>query len=817
MSDFWRWILGLKDLTVPEGGSARLELAGLPQSVAALGSLALLLGALGAVFWIYRREGDLPMWKKMSLAAVRCLVVLTIAGVLVEPNLVYDLEKSVEATTILLVDDSQSMTIRDRYQAAEGDLVKGLTGDEEIGEGIARSSVASAILRNARLDIPARLAGKNRLRAYAFSDRLTPIEMDGLRPSGSPPPDGGDAPPDAPGADADVDVAPPRGQSTNLSRGLREALGLAGGQTIAGVVIISDGRVNEGEPLSIVSKTLLARGAPAHVVGVGDPRPPKNIQVESLLAPERVFAKDPVVFEIRVGSAGLDGATVVGELSAAEEGGEGPVVLETVELELTGGEQSLTLQARPEKPGRFLYSFRIEPQEGEIIPEDNARSIPITVVDDLIHVLLVSGGPSHEYRFLKNLLLRDPTVELSAWLQSADVDFLQEGNKRIDRLPGKGEEFRQYDVIILLDPNPVEVDNAWVRELGSFVNDHGGGLFFMAGPKHTLRLLRDPKSRDLTDLLPVEIDTATAERGAGVGKVWSESWPLGVTAQGLEHPVGRLGGDPRTSEAIWKALPGIHWHLPVDDVKPGGTVLLRHTDPRERTNDGLRPILAVQYVGAGRVVFSATDEFHAWRGVAEEVYNRFWMQNIRYLVGGRLLGGKRRVTILLDKEEFSLGEPIELTVRLLDRNYVPVETEEVAGQLRPQSGLETEFVLRPIPNRKGEYGGTVIPRAAGTYELRVGDEMGETGTATVQVELPNLEFEDPRMDEALLRELAETTGGRFYALDEIPTLPDDIPDRRETVIISSAPVALWDAPLVLALLAGLLIVEWFVRKRSQLA
>ena len=50
-------------------------------------------------------------------------------------------------------------------------------------------------------------------------------------------------------------------------------------------------------------------------------------------------------------------------------------------------------------------------------------------------VLLIAGGPSHEYRILRNALTRDKTVELRCWLTSAGDDFPQDGNVSIDELP----------------------------------------------------------------------------------------------------------------------------------------------------------------------------------------------------------------------------------------------------------------------------------------------------------------------------------------------------------------------------------------------
>ncbi|MCZ6601895.1 MAG: hypothetical protein O6952_02680 [Planctomycetota bacterium] len=811
MTEFWRRFLGIEDLVVPEGAHTRLELGGLPSSTWALGAVVLITILLGVVFWIYRREGEAPAWKRMSLAVVRCLVILTLALVLLEPNLVFDVERTLEATTVVLVDDSQSMSIRDRYDVEEAVGLQAATGIQAGGDRVPRSRVITGILRNEELRILDRLAEKNRLRIYSFSEVIAPIEWEA-----SPPADT-EAAGKSRGELPSEEFAPPRGLVTNLARGVRRALEDLGGRTASAVLILTDGKLNEGEPIPDIAGTLQNRGIPAHVIGIGNPLPPKNIRVDAILASERVFAKDPVIFEVHVSSQGLEGQRVIGELTRVEEGQDTEEVLESVEIELTGGEQSLRFRSIPDRAGRFRYSFRIPTEEGEVIEEDNNRSMRIVVVDDVIKILFIAGGPSFEYRFLKNLLVRDPTVQVSAWLQSADVDWLQEGNARIHRLPIKEEEFRAYDVIVMIDPDPLEIDVTWVRFLRAFVSDHGGGLLFIAGEKNTLNLLRSSAGEDWKPLLPVRPDLVAAERAGGFGKTYPDPWPIHVTPEGLDHAVGMLDKDRGKAEAIWRSLPGIYWHFPIAKGGPAATVLARHSDPRERGNDGLRPVLASQRYGAGRVVFSATDELWRWRSVAEEVYNRFWMQSIRYLVGGRLLGGKRRVTVLLDSDSYPLGKPIVVPAKILDRNYAPLESPEVAATLRGPSGDERPFPLHLQKGRPGNYSGIVIPSVPGVYEIRIGEGTGEVAVETITVELPNLEFQEPRMAERELRELAESTGGRYYTLSEVGEIPDAIPDRRETVLVSSAPTALWDSPAILAVLAGLLILEWFFRKRNQMA
>jgi len=58
----------------------------------------------------------------------------------------------------------------------------------------------------------------------------------------------------------------------------------ASGSPIAGIVVLSDGRFNQGEPPEIVAALARSRKVPIFTVGIGDPSPPRNVIVSSVEA-----------------------------------------------------------------------------------------------------------------------------------------------------------------------------------------------------------------------------------------------------------------------------------------------------------------------------------------------------------------------------------------------------------------------------------------------------------------------------------------------------------------------------------------------------
>ena len=84
-------------------------------------------------------------------------------------------------------------------------------------------------------------------------------------------------------------------------------------------------------------------------------------------------------------------------------------------------------------------------------------------------------------------------------------------------------------------------------------------------------------------------------------------------------------------------LPPLRWFLETPDLKPAAIVLAQHPTRRLLAGAPL-PVITMQFAGAGKVLFHATDETYLWsRGrEADKLYARYWGQAIRYLSHAKL-------------------------------------------------------------------------------------------------------------------------------------------------------------------------------------
>ena len=290
-----------------------------------------------------------------------------------------------------------------------------------------------------------------------------------------------------------------------------------------------------------------------------------------------------------------------------------------------------------------------------------------------------------------------------------------------------------------------------------------------------------------------------------------KEWPLQPTRAAATHDSTRLSSNPLRNRDRWEELSGIYWSLRVRKAKPGATVLFTHSDPSRALSGKAQPLMAWQYFAGGRTIFLGSDEPWRWRAPTEEIYDQFWLQTIRHLTEARLSGGRRSV-LQSDRQAYGFGDIVRLSALLQDENFKPLEDDTQSVIIEGPDGDTAEVQLEKDTAAPGWYRGIYIPRALGSYKLRL-----DNGTTTsLRVEPPELEYREPQLDEQSLKELAAQTGGSYSQLWSSGEIPEKIDQRPEIIVTKDEPLTLWDNWLSLYLLAGLLTVEWILRKLAQL-
>lgn len=819
----------------------RFEFAALPEGWAAVIALGGVVLTCWAIVWMYRREGrrGASMTVRTLLAAVRCVVVLALVSIWLEPILATYLHRWIDSYAIVLVDDSSSMDLRDRYRIeADAARIRSVMDEQATGptepetKGVRRADVVGRLLSRDQNRFLRELTRRNRVKLYSFSDSLElAASLRAVHEEGGNGPQGSEAQDPDDAANVRTTFAA-QGAATNVSRAVRRSIESLGGAPLAGVVLFSDGGFNQGDPVEVLARYVEEQQIPLHVVGIGDASPPQNVRISEAVSPNNAFKEDPFTITTHITTQGMVGETITVELyerdgsahgtqPAGSEGKENPVETRTVRITTDGVLDPIVFTRRREEVGRVTYRVAVPVGPYESVADDNSKQTVVNVIDDKMRVLLIAGSPSWEYRYVSRLLIRDATFDVSCWLQSAAVNAVRDGNTIIDQLPATPEELLVYDAVILIDPDPLEFGPGWARSLDALVTDHGGGVLYVASRKYTPQFMRDPAVGAIVKLLPVKLDPEADLILNKVGHYQTRAWPIEIPRQALGHTILGLGDERSDSRATWSQVPGVYWHYPVLREKPVASVLMRHSNPQMRNSYGGHVLAATQFVGSGRSAFLAFDSTWRWRRQGEEVFNGFWVQMLRYLVEGKLLGAKKRATILTEGSTFQLGRTINVTARLFDARFGPLEVDSVTATYRVGSRPKT-FTLKRSLDQPGWYEGRFTPAQIGEYEVLLtlpggGGSAAVTVGHHVEVVRPNIEILNPQMNRAALKMLAErSAGGRYYEIDEADKIPNAILDRHESTTVKSRPVQLWDNKWTLMLLIGLLSVEWAVRKWVRL-
>jgi hypothetical protein len=225
-------------------------------------------------------------------------------------------------------------------------------------------------------------------------------------------------------------------------------------------------------------------------------------------------------------------------------------------------------------------------------------------------------------------------------------------------------------------------------------------------------------------------------------------------------------------------------------------------------------------------MFVGTDEFWRWRfGRGDRYFYRFYAQAIQYLASAR--GGKTKTSVLTtDWPVYSLGERVTVTAEVKVAAAGTGKVEAYKGETvtvhysMEGLGEQPPVKLTRTPGIDGRYTGQIAPKGRGRYHAWIAavDASAERGgECDFEVKLPQLEYEDPRMDEGLLKEMVTRggDGGRFLNLDEVRELDKLItePERRRSVPHEHF---LWDNWRLFALFSLVIIVEWVLRKRARM-
>lgn len=622
----------------------------------------------------------------------------------------------------------------------------------------------------------------------------------------------------------------PKGTETRLGESLYQLVGQLSGNTLSGVVVLSDGRNNAGLETEAARVRAERSGTKLISVGVGSLKPQMNVWISGMQSPTDVHQGDPFDISVSVhGSSAVDKPLLL-RLFQQTAGSDGKDRREVAQQAIRITDEAIPVTTRFTQslnvPGKYDFIARVESAEGltEMTLDDNERRRTVEVTDRKMRLLIISSGPMRDYQFVRNTMYRHSGVESDVWLQTVTLENVgmvsQESRKLLTEFPKTEAELFEYDVIVAFDPDWSRLSAEQQTFLNRWVSEHSGGLVIVAGEIYTPKLAQDPDAlRDISVLYPVLLNRMVPEMA--ITQRSDEPHPLVLTPEGAATEFLKIAdesGNPTTE--LWKKFKGIYRSYPIRGLRDGAAVLLQYDNPRARTELGVPPFLVSQFYGTGRTIFLGSAETWRLRELSSQGHQRFWTSLIREVGQGRRNRGTARGLLTLDHSEVAPGQPVTIRAQLYDAQLKPLSSDSVLLTITDPDGqtLTVPDRLNADGRGLGQFITNFRPSRPGLYRISVPvPESADVLNTVLDVVLPNLESQNPTQDVEELTQLTRDTQGRYLSLSEISTLPSLLPDQSQPIVVDEQLRTLWDRAWLMYAAATLLGFEWIMRRLWRLS
>lgn len=724
---------------------------------------ALAFAAAFALAWLAYANVAVRLTRpeRLLLTGLRAATLLLIVFFLLRPVRVVPVEGAGDSVVAILVDGSRSMRLADA--------------------GAPRIDLARGIVQA----IQPQIAASFQTELLTFGESVSRIELGQLA------------------ADA---------RRSDLTGALSSLANRYRGRRLAAVVVVSDGgdtaRVEADAP---------APGVPVFAVGVGATSVARDQEIVNFTAGEPLLTNSSIDLAVSATSSGADGAPI--ELRLSEDGR--PIETRRATPARDGAPVYEVFTVSPPQDRAVVYTIEIPPHPDELVAENNARRVLVPPQGRRRRVLVVEGAPGFEHTFLKRALARDVALDVDAVVrkgqndQGRDTFFIQAGGGRAAALasgyPTRRADLFAYDAVLFGNIEGDFFSRDQLAMTADFVATRGGGLLvFGARSFERATLAGTP----LEEVLPVDLSNRRVSMPATAGVAPPKANTAAVTTDGATHPATRIAVSVDESRKRWEQLPALASVSVAGAPRPGAQVLAATGDAL----GGWQPLIVTQRYGTGRAMVFAGEASWRWRMMrpaTDTAHETIWRQLTRWVASGAVdpieipaLSGALPGTT----------EPISVLVR--DEEFRPVANAEVMVHVREPGGQERTLAAALSDPVQGRYVAAVRFEQAGvhtiTADVRRGSEALGSATRPALVGGVDVELAEPRLNEPVLRRIAETSGGRYVPASAAADLPGLLA-QSEAGEGPTETRDLWHNGISLAAIIALLALEWLARRRVGLA
>jgi len=518
------------------------------------------------------------------------------------------------------------------------------------------------------------------------------------------------------------------------------------------ILLISDGNHNYGSPpFSIIENVDI----PIYCFGVGT-ETRRDAAIMDVNYPEYAFMGDSVKIEVIIQSQGF-------------EGGEGNIHLLSIQkkreqkksflLSNVKAKNKVDFWIHTSQLGEEKFLVRLKPQPGEETYENNEFEFSLKTLKERLKVLYYTEHLSFNTKFVLRALEQDDHIEFLALSQIDKERYNNLTTQQHVALP----ELSRFDVLLL--------DNVALQKL---------------------------PWRDVDEYLKQGLGIACIGTIESYTNSWREILPITTTGLPLKGKHRITIVEPFSCLAPGDEYPPFTYINRVMSIKEDAVIIAEVEN---------MPVIAYSNYEQGIIFQISGVDIGTWQFIQHGLTQRnllsCLMSDIVRFISPE--GKHRRLILKSMRNDYTIGETIELTAQSYDRTFRRTGGGDFFIQF---NGERIPF----FEVSKGIYKASFVAERSGVFRLEASGKLDEetlrSNELDIKVSSRPVEIEQG-LNREILQTLSSETGGEYYSIDELDAFEIPVPQERKTLRKLNL-----DSPISYIVLLCLLVIDWFLRRRQ---
>ncbi|MFZ1288813.1 MAG: FixH family protein [Melioribacteraceae bacterium] len=542
-------------------------------------------------------------------------------------------------------------------------------------------------------------------------------------------------------------------------------------KNVSSIIIISDGINNQGSnPINIAGEM----GIPIFTIGLGDSSTEADVEIQKISTNEFIYSGRKTEIEVSISNKNLTDKNAIIQLI------ENGKIISNQEIKLSEtGINRTRFPYSNEKVGEHKIIANVILKGEEKNKNNNSKSVLINILETKQKIAILSGGPSADLSIVVSSLTKLEDYEISPIIQITENKYLY--NKSDIKI------LKDSDIFFLIGFPSENTHSSFIKSALAEISNSKKPIFFIFTNN-----LDFTKLNEMKNILPFSFT-----------KILNSFNESQVTAQNINYSI--IGNSKEEIES-WEKLPPIN--LTKTKIIPSAESKILLTD--KVTN---QPILFTNSANKKSVVLTAAN-FWRWKIQTSEIQthliDNLLINSIKWL---SLNSENQKFNLKTQKKIFSIGEKVIFNANYYDDTFEPINDANLEVEIQFEKSSQ-KVLLNPID--KGLYETEFIPNESGTYHYKLISENERLNfSSSFFVDPIELELLTKKSDRNFLRELSYSTNGKYYDINSVENLVEQINSLYQNKInynYIDNELRISFLHLILLMVVLLFSIEWIIRK-----